>query len=214
MNEKLDELVKYLSQLSAYKLPDYESIPDGVKMEESINFINGVLSSFDTKGENRVTNYMINNYVKAKIISSPKDKTYSREQIAYTIFISLLKNCSSLRNIASLIAIDEDYIEDKNDLYNFYRNLQESADKEVAKEASEISKKAALMEDQKQVTLRLAYTALKLYVRSNTEKLVADNIMSLISDSILPSLSKKGDKKEKVLEKKILDNEAKLLSKR
>ena len=184
MNEKLDELVKYLSQLSAYKLPDYESIPDGVKMEESINFINGVLSSFDTKGENRVTNYMINNYVKAKIISSPKDKTYSREQIAYTIFISLLKNCSSLRNIASLIAIDEDY-----DLYDFYCNLQESADKEVAKEASEISKKATLMEDQKQVTLRLAYTALKLYVRSNTEKLVADNIMSLISDSILPSLS-------------------------
>ena len=92
--------------------------------------------------------------------------------------------------------------------------MQESADKEVAKEASEISKKAALMEDQKQVTLRLAYTALKLYVRSNTEKLVADNIMSLISDSILPSLSMKDDKKEKVLEKKILDNEAKLLSKR
>ena len=61
---------------------------------------------------------------------------------------------------------------------------------------------------------RLAYTALKLYVRSNTEKLVADNIMSLISDSILPSLSMKDDKKEKVLEKKILDNEAKLLSKR
>lgn len=38
--------------------------------------------------------------------------------------------------------------------------------------------------------------------------------MNLISDSILPSLSMKGDKKEKVLEKKILDNEVKILSKR
>lgn len=70
------------------------------------------------------------------------------------------------------------------------------------------------MDDSKQVSLRLAYTALKLYVKSNSEKLVADSIMDLISDSILPSNSLKEDKKEKVLEKKILDNEAKLLSKR
>ena len=39
MNEKLDELVKYLNGLSSYELPDYDAIPDGIKMEESINFI-------------------------------------------------------------------------------------------------------------------------------------------------------------------------------
>ena len=108
MNEKLQELVTYLDKLSKYELPSYESIPDGIKMEESINYINSVLSSLSMKDEGKVTNYMINNYVKAKIISSPRDKTYSREQIAYTLFISLVKNCASLRNIASLIALDKD----------------------------------------------------------------------------------------------------------
>lgn len=214
MNEKLQELVTYLDKLSKYELPNYEAIPDGIKMEESINYINSILSSLSMKDEGKVTNYMINNYVKAKIISSPTDKTYSREQIAYTLFISLVKNCASLRNIASLIALDKDFIKDKNELYNFYRHLQENANKEVSKEASKISSHALVMNDSKQVSLRLAYTALKLYVKSNSEKLVADSIMDLISDSILPSGSLKEDKKEKVLEKKILDNEAKLLSKR
>ena len=204
MNEKLQELVTYLDKLSKYELPNYESIPDGIKMEESINYINSVLSSLSMKDEGKVTNYMINNYVKAKIISSPIDKTYSREQIAYTLFISLVKNCASLRNIASLIALDKDFIKDK----------KENANKEVSKEAKKISSHALVMDDSKQVSLRLAYTALKLYVKSNSEKLVADSIMDLISDSILPSGSLKEDKKEKVLEKKILDNEAKLLSKR
>ena len=214
MNEKLDELVKYLNGLSSYELPDYDAIPDGIKMEESINFINGVLSSFEGTDKNKVTNYMINNYVKAKIIPSPVEKVYSREQVAYTIFISLLKNSASLRNIASLIAIDKDYIEDKNDLYNFYRDLQETADKNAASEASEILNEVQLSSDHKKITLRLAYTALKLYVKSSTEKIIADTIMDLISDSILPSIANKEDKKEKALEKKILDNEAKLLSKR
>ena len=214
MNEKLQELATYLDKLSKYELPNYESIPDGIKMEESINYINSVLSSLSMKDEGKITNYMINNYVKAKIISSPRDKTYSREQIAYTLFISLVKNCASLRNIASLIALDKDFIKDKNELYNFYCHLQENANKEVSKEAKKISSHALVMDDSKQVSLRLAYTALKLYVKSNSEKLVADSIMDLISDSILPSGSLKEDKKEKVLEKKILDNEAKLLSKR
>lgn len=123
MNEKLQELVTYLDKLSKYELPSYESIPDGIKMEESINYINSVLSSLSMKDEGKVTNYMINNYVKAKIISSPRDKTYSREQIAYTLFISLVKNCASLRNIASLITLDKDFIKDKNELYNFYCHL-------------------------------------------------------------------------------------------
>ena len=212
--EKLHELLKYLKELGEYNLPEYSDIPNGIKMEDSINYINSVLANFNNSEGTQVTNYMINNYVKAKIINAPVDKTYSKEEIAYTIFISLLKNSASLRNIASLIAIDKDYTEDKNELYDFCKKLQEETNDEVTLEALETSKKAENMSDEKQILIRFAYTALKLYVKSSTEKLVADSIMNLINGNILPEKALKDDKKEKVLEKKILDKEAKALSKR
>ena len=212
--EKLHELLKYLKELGEYNLPEYSDIPNGIKMEDSINYINSVLVNFNNSEGTQVTNYMINNYVKAKIINAPVDKTYSKEEIAYTIFISLLKNSASLRNIASLIAIDKDYTEDKNELYDFCKKLQEETNEIVTLEALENSKKAENMSDEKQILIRFAYTALKLYVKSSTEKLVADSIMNLINGNILPEKALKDDKKEKVLEKKILDKEAKALSKR
>ena len=56
--------------------------------------------------------------------------------------------------------------------------------------------------------MSLAYVALRLYTESETTKLIADNIMSRISEAVLPKKALKESKKEKKFEKKKLVNEA------
>lgn len=214
MNEKLDELEKYLSKLSEFTLPNFNEIPDGVKMEEVIKFLSSSLASFYNDEENTVTNYMVNNYVKAKVIPSPKDKEYTRVQIGYMFFISLLKNTTSLRNIASFISLDKDFTKNKEDLYGFYQKMLDNSINDVNENVHHTVEKVVSETDDKKVLLRLAYAALKLYIDSSTQKIVADSIMKLINDEVLPLNAQKEAKQEKALEKKKLDKEAKLLSSR
>lgn len=214
MNEKLDELEKYLSKLNEFTLPNFNEIPDGVKMEEVIKFLSSSLASFYNDEENTVTNYMVNNYVKAKVIPSPKDKEYTRVQIGYMFFISLLKNTTSLRNIASLISLDKDFTKNKEDLYGFYQKMLDNSIDDVNENVHHTVEKVVSETDDKKVLLRLAYAALKLYIDSSTQKIVADSIMKLINDEVLPLNAQKEARQEKALEKKKLDKEAKLLSSR
>ena len=127
MKQTFEDLIDYLDTLNGYKLPNYLEIPNNIKMEETINYLNEILAPFYNDDNNLVTNYMINNYVKAKIVSSPIDKHYTNEQIGYILFISLLKNITSLKNIASLFSFDKAYSGNKEELYTFCKELEEEA---------------------------------------------------------------------------------------
>ena len=50
---------------------------------------------------------MISNYVKKKLIDNPVKKQYSREMIAYLLFIALSKSVASLDDIQLLINIQK-----------------------------------------------------------------------------------------------------------
>ena len=183
-------------------------------MEETINYLNEILAPFYNDDNNLVTNYMINNYVKAKIVSSPIDKLYTREQIGYILFISLLKNITSLKNIASLFSFDKAYSGNKEDLYSFCKELEEEA---VIKTNSQLKEEIKNLHEylsEEDFSKKLANKALRLYIESSTKKIIADSIMNYLSETVLPSSALKEDKKEKLLEKKILDKEAKKLSNR
>ena len=214
MSVNFDDLKVYLDNLHNFKLPLFEEIPDGIKMEGVIEYLSSLLSEFNNQNDPNITNYMINNYVKAKVISAPVEKTYTREQIAYLTFISFVKSVAPLRNMASLISIDIDYMRKTSELYAFYKDVEERTLKEVIRKSKEILEKKRENEEEDNEFLKYADTAFRFYIDASVKKAIADSIMKEINESILPSKTLKEEKKEKIYEKKILDEEAKVLSKR
>ena len=103
----MDQIIKdrVAASIEHFRLPAYESIPDvGLYLEQTAKYISDYLSPICSVP---VTGSMISNYVKKGLIKSPIRKQYSREQIAYLIFIALIKNVLSLDNIARFIQIQK-----------------------------------------------------------------------------------------------------------
>ena len=98
---KIDE--KALSSLSSYSLPSFREIPDvGLYLNQCATYINRVFEDIDGIS---ITESMISNYVKKKLIPNPVKKQYSRESIAYLIFIAVAKNVVSLDDIQVLLSL-------------------------------------------------------------------------------------------------------------
>ena len=86
-----------------FRLPRYEQIPNvGLYLEQTAKYISEYLSPLQ---EGAITSSMISNYVKKGLVTSPVKKQYSREQIAYLMFIALAKNVLSLDNLALFIEL-------------------------------------------------------------------------------------------------------------
>ncbi len=89
----------------AFRLPRYEEIPAvGLYLEQVTRYISGYLAPLQ---RDSITNSMIANYVKKHMIVSPVKKQYSRDQIAYLIFIAVAKNILSLDHIKTFIVLQQ-----------------------------------------------------------------------------------------------------------
>ena len=89
----------------AFHLPRYQEIPDvGLYLEQAAKYISGAVSPL---GDTPLTGSMISNYVKKGLIASPVKKQYSRDQIAYLIFIAVCKSVLSLDGLAAFIRIQQ-----------------------------------------------------------------------------------------------------------
>ena len=90
-----------LDGIEKFSLPRYHEIPDvGLFLEQTTKYISGALAPLCGI---TITSSMISNYVKKKLIVNPVKKQYSREQIAYLIFIAVAKSVLSLEHIQVLI---------------------------------------------------------------------------------------------------------------
>ena len=88
-----------------FRLPRYEEIPNvGLYLEQTAKYINEFLEPLP---ESALTPSMISNYVKKHLIASPVRRQYSREQIAYLIFIALAKNILSLDALDNFIHLQQ-----------------------------------------------------------------------------------------------------------
>ncbi len=101
-------VAKDLSKMFAdYHLPRFAELPTmGLFLEQTVKYVNQILSPLGS--EFTLTSTMVSNYVKQKIIANPQQKTYSRQQIAYLIYITLIKNVVSLKDITEMFAIQKD----------------------------------------------------------------------------------------------------------
>ena len=97
-----NELIK---DIKDFRLPNYNEIPNvGLYLEQTAKYISEALSPIL---ENAITGSMISTYVKKGIVSNPIKKQYDREQIAYLIFIAIVKNVLSMDDIKLVIDIQK-----------------------------------------------------------------------------------------------------------
>lgn len=92
--------------LSTFHLPRFNELPTvPLYKEQVIAYLEDVMSPIvvDTK-EKLLTPTMLNNYVKQKIVSPPKDKKYTTNHLAYLLVVCLLKQVYSLHEICHLIS--------------------------------------------------------------------------------------------------------------
>ena len=89
-----------------FHLPRYQEIPDmGLFLDQTAKFISSALQPLDGIS---ITGSMISNYVKRKLIANPVKKLYSREQIAYLIFITVAKNVLSLEHLQLMFRLQQE----------------------------------------------------------------------------------------------------------
>ena len=103
----MDQIVKdkLASSLEQFRLPAYEAIPDvGLYLEQTAKYISDFLAPLHMPP---ITGSMISNYVKKGLIASPVRKQYSREQIAYLIFIAVCKLVMSMDDLHLMMEIQK-----------------------------------------------------------------------------------------------------------
>lgn len=84
-----------------FRLPRYNEIPNvGLYLEQTGKYLADYLAPLEDVS---ITTSMISNYVKKKILTSPRRKQYDRDQIAALFFIAIAKNVLSLENIRTLL---------------------------------------------------------------------------------------------------------------
>ena len=198
MGKQIQELEKYIEELEKFQLPSYKELPDiPLYMEQVIGYVKEALHDLKIDENTTITPFMVNNYVKAKIIDGPKDKKYNKNHIGYLIAISLMKSVVSMRDVAALIDVDNELDGDTVNIYSIFKEMQEDAIRNVVhkvKVRSEFLKKNDKKgrkdikgkKAQEQENINLAYIALKLYIDSEANKLIADHIMSNLGNEILP----------------------------
>ena len=120
------ELEKWIKEVGSFSLPQFKELPNvELYMEQVLSYINSSLAIFSDDPRKVLTSFMVNNYVKAKIIAEPDKKKYNVNHLGYLLAITSLKSVLSMSDIALLIGMDDDVSSDKSVLYKFYKNMTE-----------------------------------------------------------------------------------------
>ncbi len=92
-----------------FRLPRYHEIPNvGLYLEQTARYI---AECFEPLLDGVITTSMISNYVKRGLVSNPVKKQYSREQIAYLIYITTVKTVLSMEDIRLMLQIQKETYE-------------------------------------------------------------------------------------------------------
>ena len=87
--------------ITGYRMPRYETIPNiGLYLNQVVKYIGDVLEPFNGM---EITESMISNYVKKRVIARPVKKLYYRRQISELIFISFAKQAASIEDVQVLL---------------------------------------------------------------------------------------------------------------
>lgn len=225
MKQMVEELNHWLEELEENKLPSYEDLPDvTLYMDQIVSYIDTILKPYSKEEQKVITSFMVNNYVKAKIIDAPHLKRYAKNQLAYLIAVCLLKQSTTMTNL--VILLNKNNFQDSGKLYDHFVSLQESAKSNIsaktkqnldkilkgesldkANKSNKKNKKEdndELVSENDQIKETLIDLALRLMIESEMEKIVAERILYEIGRETYknPNLFEENSKEVKFESKK------------
>jgi hypothetical protein len=193
MEKEVQELQAWLDKAAVFELPSFKELPTvPLYMEQVLTYVNGALQPLNIEDKQALlTSFMVNNYVKARMVDEPTKKKYNQTHLGYFIAITSLKYALAMNEISLLIEMDKDVSEDKSVLYGFFRAmsrdlLQDNALKVKGKIDSfekRYQKDLKANDPKAEVTLRdsLGLIALRLAIQSGVQKIIADQIINSIA---------------------------------
>ncbi|MEG1222293.1 MAG: DUF1836 domain-containing protein [Bacilli bacterium] len=216
MKETYENLNWWLANLDKQKLPEYSKLPEvNLYMEQVVSFVAESVKPFSNDNNCDLTSFMVNNYVKAKIIEPPNDRKYNRDHITHLIALSMLKSVTNLEDL-SLILDSKTSMMTPEDSYNFFKKTTEDSITNVLHKTKvrvdTINKKAdtdrnKAKKNQEKIKKidgvqknQLIYSAFRLLVESEINKMVADKILSEVRvdhSSLKKTSAKAPNKKDK-----------------
>ena len=189
MEIDFEEIRAYLRHIEDLSLPAFASIPsDGLYMEQVLAFVNESLNFLEQ--EERLTSFMVNNYVKGKMIPSPDKKRYGKEAIGYLLALALLKETLSISDVGTLIGLECGVSSSKARLYKFWASMEEKFYREGAAKLSkhldtieerlEQGTKEGDPEAQDHAKDAIGYLALRLAIQAQVDKALSEFLIKQI----------------------------------
>jgi hypothetical protein len=193
MNINVNKTIeKWLNDLDTFNLPDYDRLPDiDLYMEQLLTYLERESNILARHSDDKqITSSMINNYVKAHIVPSPKAKKYNREQLSLLGEVIYLKQVLSLPEIKKIL--DVEYL-NKNyrEEYNKYLDLNQEAFTSAVDETLKNLKNCKENDDND-----LADLALKLAAKANAYVTISKRILYLLK--ILEHVREENNKTEEL----------------
>ena len=93
-----------------FHIPRFNELPRvPLYKDQVITYLENLIKEMNVESDEKVlTPTMLNNYVKQKVVSPPKDKKYNEKHLAYLIVVCLLKQVFTLQEICELIKIQNE----------------------------------------------------------------------------------------------------------
>ncbi len=229
IDEEIKKLSEWLEKNTKSELPSFKELPSvPLYMEQVVSYVNSTLSGFlNQKDALNLTSFMVNNYVKAKIIKEPERKKYNEEHLGYLLAISFLKRTLSMSELSLLIQMDADVSTDKSALYHFFRSMLSNVMHDSSEKTKyhlddfyrlyEKIKKSDPEKADKLMADSLALMALRLSVKASVYSLISsrllESVSSLEAGVPLPDDTDKLSKKERKRAQKNAVSEAERVAK-
>jgi len=116
------------SHMASIHVSRYSELPRlDLYLDQLLTLVQEELSFMSVPGETILTGSMVNNYVKLKLIPAPEKKRYSRDHVAYLVFVCSLKRVFSIAQVQQLIGLGREANVDLEQSYDeMCRALEEA----------------------------------------------------------------------------------------
>lgn len=166
----MNELQTWLKQTANYTLPRWNNLPDlALYKDQLITLVEQYVKPVWIGEAPIVTQSMVNNYVKNGMMPAPIKKRYHREQLAYLIVITFLKQVMSMDEIKRGIESETIALKSVESAYNIFCDKQEAALQNLS------TNKAPVPED----TELLSSLVIDLVTRTFATKLMTRKILTI-----------------------------------
>ncbi|MGX7108659.1 DUF1836 domain-containing protein [Facklamia miroungae] len=162
---------KTLEDIYQFSCPRWEELPDNVFSSQIVEYFNQHFHLIITQKE-KLTQDMIRNYVKWKMIEAPQGRKYSKEQVAFIIVICIFKQVISIKDIVEGARL-QNKLMDYSEAYNLFADQLEHSIQSVFGSAVKKSKNKIIfnqlivMDDTiglSTMTIAFAYRLLSEYI--------------------------------------------------